>query len=213
MLAIREPWRSRPSACCAIGRGANSCRRAHARCTRRASTCVTRLPYCGARALGACRLKTTRERKGREGLHSFFASFAASAFNRGLSRHDDQRRTRGTRRENRFCSASSAVSALNVVPWRQLVGHASDDSMRILIANDGFGDAGGVQSYLDRVTSGLAARGHAVAILHRDGQPAAFAAASTYRFPQFSVAHGGVETTLAAVYHWRPDVCFSHNMD
>ena len=28
--------------------------------------------------------------------------------------HDDQRRTRGTRRENRFSSASSAVSALNV---------------------------------------------------------------------------------------------------
>jgi tetratricopeptide (TPR) repeat protein len=30
--------------------------------------------------------------------------------------HDDQRRTRGTRRENLSCSASSAVSALNVVP-------------------------------------------------------------------------------------------------
>ena len=29
--------------------------------------------------------------------------------------HDDQRRTRGTRREYRFCSASSADSALNVV--------------------------------------------------------------------------------------------------
>ncbi|PYR25748.1 MAG: hypothetical protein DMF98_11160 [Acidobacteria bacterium] len=85
--------------------------------------------------------------------------------------------------------------------------------MRILIANDGFGDAGGVQSYLDRVTSGLAARGHAVAMLHRDGQPAAFAAAATYRFPRFSVAHGGIETTLAAVHHWGPDVCFSHNMD
>src|SRR5206468_12782351 len=31
------------------------------------------------------------------------------------ARHDDRRRTRGTRRENRFCSASSAVSALIVV--------------------------------------------------------------------------------------------------
>src|SRR5205809_6445158 len=31
------------------------------------------------------------------------------------TRHDDQRRTRGTRRENRSCSASSAVSALIVV--------------------------------------------------------------------------------------------------
>jgi glycosyltransferase involved in cell wall biosynthesis len=85
--------------------------------------------------------------------------------------------------------------------------------MRILIANDGFGDAGGVQSYLDRVARGLAARGHGVAILHRDAQPGAFAAAAAYRFPQFTVAHAGIETTLDAVRHWRPDVCFSHNMD
>ena len=85
--------------------------------------------------------------------------------------------------------------------------------MRILIANDGFGDAGGVQSYLDRIASGLAMRHHAVAILHRDAQPAPFAAAATYQFPQFSVAHDGVAATLDAVQRWTPDVCFSHNMD
>jgi glycosyltransferase involved in cell wall biosynthesis len=85
--------------------------------------------------------------------------------------------------------------------------------MRILIANDGFGDAGGVQSYLDRVASGLIARGHTVAILHRDVRPEPFAAATTYRLPQFSVAPNGVEAALAAVQRWQPDVCFSHNMD
>src|SRR5260221_14067239 len=39
--------------------------------------------------------------------------------------HDDQRRARGTRRANRCCSASSAVSALNVVPCGgSVAGHA-----------------------------------------------------------------------------------------
>ena len=40
--------------------------------------------------------------------------------------------------------------------------------MRILVANDGFGDAGGVQRYLDACIRGLVARGHTVAMLHRD---------------------------------------------
>ncbi|OLB61772.1 MAG: hypothetical protein AUI11_08225 [Acidobacteria bacterium 13_2_20CM_2_66_4] len=84
--------------------------------------------------------------------------------------------------------------------------------MRVLLANDGFGDAGGVQSYLDRIVAGLAARGHAVAILHRDSKPAPFAAAETYGFEQFSVA-GGVDAALEQVRRWAPDVCFSHNMD
>jgi len=85
--------------------------------------------------------------------------------------------------------------------------------MRILIANDGFGDAGGVQSYLDRVAGGLVARRHDVAILHRDARPAPFAADATYALPQFSVASRGVASALEAVAAWRPDLCFSHNMD
>lgn len=40
--------------------------------------------------------------------------------------HDDQRRTRGTRRENPSCSASSAVSALNVVPCGGVKPRLSD---------------------------------------------------------------------------------------
>jgi glycosyltransferase involved in cell wall biosynthesis len=84
--------------------------------------------------------------------------------------------------------------------------------VKILLANDGFGDAGGVQSYLDAVVAGLAARGHGVAILHRDRQLAPHAAATTYGFEQFSVAED-VEGTLTRVERWAPDVCFSHNMD
>ena len=43
--------------------------------------------------------------------------------------------------------------------------------MRILIANDGFGGAGGVQSYLENVVAGLLSRGHEIAMLYRDAVP------------------------------------------
>ena len=85
--------------------------------------------------------------------------------------------------------------------------------MRILIVNDGFGDAGGVQSYLDAVIGGLRARGHDLAILHRDATPAPFAADATRALEQFRVADLGVGGAVDAVRGWRPDVCFSHNMN
>lgn len=85
--------------------------------------------------------------------------------------------------------------------------------MRILLANDGFGDAGGVQNYLDAVAAGLASRGHLLAIVHRDATPAPFAAAATRSLPQFTVAVDGIEPTIGRIASWAPDVCFSHNMD
>jgi len=85
--------------------------------------------------------------------------------------------------------------------------------MRILLANDGFGDAGGVQNYLDAVSAGLASRGHELAIVHRDATPAPFAAAATRGLPQFTVAVEGIEPTIGRIARWAPDVCFSHNMD
>jgi glycosyltransferase involved in cell wall biosynthesis len=87
--------------------------------------------------------------------------------------------------------------------------------MRILVANDGFGDAGGVQQYLDAVVGGLLARQHEVALLHRDplGAPAARVSPVTASLTQFSVATHGLDGALARVRAWRPDVCFSHNMD
>jgi glycosyltransferase involved in cell wall biosynthesis len=83
--------------------------------------------------------------------------------------------------------------------------------MRILFANDGIGDAGGVQSYLAAVMPALAARGHEVALLHLDplraeseGSPAPDGA------PHFCIVadDGAVDAALA----WGPDVVFSHNM-
>ena len=86
-------------------------------------------------------------------------------------------------------------------------------TMRILLANDGFGDAGGVQNYLDAVAGGLALRGHELAILHRDATPAPFAAAATRGLQQFTVAVEGIGPTIERIARWAPDVCFSHNMD
>jgi len=85
--------------------------------------------------------------------------------------------------------------------------------MRILLANDGFGDAGGVQQYLDAVAEGLLARGHRLAVMHRDpmGGPARVSRAIA-ELPQFSVA-AGFDAAMHSAATWKPDVCFSHNMD
>ena len=87
--------------------------------------------------------------------------------------------------------------------------------MRILLANDGFGDAGGVQTYLDAVAAGLVARGHELAILHGDAAPALFAEAATRGLPQFAfaAAEGEIGATLGRIARWGPDLCFSHNMN
>jgi glycosyltransferase involved in cell wall biosynthesis len=87
--------------------------------------------------------------------------------------------------------------------------------MRILVVNDGFGDAGGVQTYLDAVVPALAARGHEMALLHlssdRFAKPpdGGGTAAPPIRI---SVAERGAAGALADVRAWAPDVCFSHNM-
>jgi glycosyltransferase involved in cell wall biosynthesis len=85
--------------------------------------------------------------------------------------------------------------------------------MRILVANDGLGDAGGVQRYLDAVVTGLVARGHQLAVLHRDPMASPDLAPAMASLPQFTVADAGVAAAVAAARRWEPDVCFSHNMN
>lgn len=83
--------------------------------------------------------------------------------------------------------------------------------MRVLFANDGIGDAGGVQSYLAAVMPALAAQGHDVALLHldplRDGGEGTPAPAGA---PHFCIA--GEEDAVGRALAWGPDVVFSHNM-
>jgi glycosyltransferase involved in cell wall biosynthesis len=83
--------------------------------------------------------------------------------------------------------------------------------MRILFANDGAGDAGGVQSYLAAVMPALAARGHELALLHlrevgSEGSPAPAGA------PHFRAREGDPAGSLAQVRAWAPQLVFSHNM-
>ncbi|HYW08023.1 MAG TPA: glycosyltransferase family 4 protein [Longimicrobium sp.] len=84
--------------------------------------------------------------------------------------------------------------------------------MRILFANDGIGDVGGVQSYLAAVMPALAGRGHQVAFLHRDSLWAGGESPAPAGAPHFCTAERGVEGALADARGWRPDVAFSHNM-
>ena len=71
--------------------------------------------------------------------------------------------------------------------------------MRILIANDGFGDEGGVQRYLEAVVSGLLTRGYELAILHRDPIESFDRVPSMASLAQFSVARAGLAAAMAAV--------------
>jgi glycosyltransferase involved in cell wall biosynthesis len=83
--------------------------------------------------------------------------------------------------------------------------------VRILFANDGVGDAGGVQNYLASVMPALAARGHALAFLHLDAlRPGASPAPEGT--PHFGMAERGREEAVAEAVAWRPDVAFVHNM-
>ncbi|HSL24331.1 MAG TPA: glycosyltransferase family 4 protein [Vicinamibacterales bacterium] len=81
--------------------------------------------------------------------------------------------------------------------------------MRILLANDGIDDAGGVTAYLAAVAPALRARGDAVAFMHYNRRTPAS------RFPAdpaFGILDRGLDGAVEAAAAWRPDVCFSHNM-
>jgi glycosyltransferase involved in cell wall biosynthesis len=82
--------------------------------------------------------------------------------------------------------------------------------VRVLFANDGMGDAGGVDSYLDAVMTALLEHGHDVAFTHVD--PTAPAARLPHGIECFGVPEHGQRGAIARARVWRPDVCFSHNM-
>ncbi len=84
--------------------------------------------------------------------------------------------------------------------------------MRILVANDGFSDAGGVQSYLDATIGCLTARGHTVAVAYCTDTGSPAINQTLRRLEQFRVAGSRQPQAFDAIRRWRPDVCFSHNM-
>lgn len=84
--------------------------------------------------------------------------------------------------------------------------------MRILFANDGVGDAGGVQNYLAAVMPALAARGHQVALLHLDPLRPHAPSPAPAGAPHFGMAEAGMDAAVFAALAWAPDVAFVHNM-
>ncbi len=85
--------------------------------------------------------------------------------------------------------------------------------MRILVANDGASDVGGVQAYLDAAIGALEARGHNVALAYcTDSGPVA-ASGVSLRLLRFHLSGDGRGEALDAIRRWAPDVCYSHNMN
>jgi len=80
--------------------------------------------------------------------------------------------------------------------------------MRVLFATDWIG-GGGVLSYLAAVMPALAARGHAVALLHDEAAGAEAAPPAERRICAETL---GREEAAAAARAWAPDVVFSHNL-
>ena len=84
--------------------------------------------------------------------------------------------------------------------------------MRILIAHDAAAGGGGVESYLAAIMPALVARGHEVAFVCVPSQTQPGPTRLDQVEQVFSIADIGLSRALTAVRHWRPDVCFSHNM-
>jgi glycosyltransferase involved in cell wall biosynthesis len=85
--------------------------------------------------------------------------------------------------------------------------------MKILIANDGLNDAGGVQVYLDAVVEALRARGHSLAVAHCEASRPEGLSAVWRDVPRFQLAGPGGAEQSAALQEWSPHLCYSHNMD
>lgn len=83
--------------------------------------------------------------------------------------------------------------------------------MRILLANDGALDAGGVATYLQSVGTGLKAREHDVGYLFCNTAQSGGAVAD-FATVQFNADVAGRDGVMQPIADWRPDVVYSHNM-
>lgn len=84
--------------------------------------------------------------------------------------------------------------------------------MRILIANEGMGEAGGVDSYVTAVLRGLGQRGHDVVFLHYNRRAASGAWPESLVSRTYGVLDEGLDSVVADLEQWHPDICYVHNM-
>lgn len=83
--------------------------------------------------------------------------------------------------------------------------------MRIVVAQDALHAEGGVETYLASVIPALRARGHSIALLfvHRGGAPLV----DQVDGPLVEVDPDNFASAFAELRGWRPDVCYSNNME
>lgn len=84
--------------------------------------------------------------------------------------------------------------------------------MRILFANDGFGTAGGVDTYLTTTLRGLLGRGHEIALFNFNKREVGDLDGELNSLPRFGVLDDGEDHAFQRIKDWRPQVCYSHNM-
>lgn len=84
--------------------------------------------------------------------------------------------------------------------------------MRILIANDGLDDAGGVNTYLEVVVAGLQERAHEVLFVHRNKASTSCPSGLAKVARRVCLETTGLSRGLRAIEDFAPDCCFSHNM-
>jgi glycosyltransferase involved in cell wall biosynthesis len=82
--------------------------------------------------------------------------------------------------------------------------------VRILVANDGLSDAGGVQTYLEAVIPALMDRGHDLLFGYSTGlgggEPHS-------RLRRIRLSGQSAAESYQEIRNWAPDICYSHNMN
>jgi glycosyltransferase involved in cell wall biosynthesis len=85
--------------------------------------------------------------------------------------------------------------------------------MRILFANDGISDVGGVHAYLVSTAAALERRGHSIALAYCSDSGSAEAASPLRRYDTIRIDRQAPAPAFAAISRWAPDICYSHNMN
>jgi glycosyltransferase involved in cell wall biosynthesis len=85
--------------------------------------------------------------------------------------------------------------------------------MRIAIVNHSRHRVGGAEAYLNSVIPAFASAGHEIACLYEfDARNDRESISMPQSAPQWCVAELGRKTSLAKLWEWQPDVCFTHGL-
>ena len=84
--------------------------------------------------------------------------------------------------------------------------------MRIAVAQDALDTGGGVETYLLSAIPELRRRGHQIALVyHRRSTTRSILKSSAHT--SVGIEERGLDESIAYLRSWKPDVCYSHNMN